>query len=191
MKVIGVIGLNGSGKDELIRYLHDRCDIHVMASGDIVREIAEGRGVTPSRKNLHKISHDYMIRFGEDYFVSILAERISQNDWEGVGITGIRTPEDVQLLRDRFGPEFLLIKVEVSDPYLRYHRIRQRAEARNPEGFDRFLEQDREEREMFRLEDAMRESDFTINNDRNLEFFHKEIDEELIDNVLSADLSCG
>jgi dephospho-CoA kinase len=47
MKVIGVVGLNGSGKDELVDYLHQRCGIPVLSAGDIARDIAAEEGVYP------------------------------------------------------------------------------------------------------------------------------------------------
>ena len=39
-KIVGVAGRNGSGKDEVINYLHERCGIVTISAGDIVREIA-------------------------------------------------------------------------------------------------------------------------------------------------------
>jgi dephospho-CoA kinase len=36
MKVIGVVGFNAAGKDELVDYLHQRCDIPVVSMGDLV-----------------------------------------------------------------------------------------------------------------------------------------------------------
>jgi dephospho-CoA kinase len=44
MRVIGVIGKNGSGKDEVLKYLKDKHNVPFLSTGDIVREIARPGG---------------------------------------------------------------------------------------------------------------------------------------------------
>ena len=39
MIVLGAVGLNGSGKDALIEYLHERHGIQMLSMGDVVREL--------------------------------------------------------------------------------------------------------------------------------------------------------
>ena len=130
-KVVGAVGLNGSGKDALIQYLGDRCGLTVLSLGDVARELAHLEGVTSSRDKLHEVSLKYIERYGEDFFVKVLIEEIDGKVMEKVGVTGIRTPTDVATLRQHFGADFLLIHVKVDNPKLRFERLQQRGEARD------------------------------------------------------------
>ncbi|MCR4394290.1 MAG: AAA family ATPase, partial [Dehalococcoidales bacterium] len=90
MKVIGVIGLNGSGKDEVVKYLNQKHGVPPISVGDLVREIARQRGIAPIRENLDNITREYFKRFGEGYFMRAIVDVIRQNHWETAGISGIR-----------------------------------------------------------------------------------------------------
>jgi dephospho-CoA kinase len=186
MKVIGAIGLNGAGKDELVDYLHRRCSIPVLTVGDVPREIAEEEGIEPTRENLHEVSERYMAHYGEDYFTRRIIKRIEESGWTAVGISGIRTPTDVQALRDRFGPELLLVYVEVTDPYTRYKRTKRRGKARDPDAYEEFKRQEKAEEEMFRMSETIEEADVTINNDDSLEAFHQRIEATIVRQALSG-----
>jgi len=120
MKVIGVVGHNGSGKDEVVKYLHSRRGVPFLSSGDIVREIASKEGLEPTRANLQEISDRYFRKFGKGYFIKLVADQIHKNGWEVAGISGIRSLDDVVVSRDAFGDGFTLINVYVSDPRTRY-----------------------------------------------------------------------
>jgi dephospho-CoA kinase len=116
MNVIGVIDRSASGKDELLDYLQERCDLPVLSVGDIARELAEEEGLAPTRGHLHKISQEYLEHHGPRYFAERLIERIEREGWDAVGITGIGTPVHVTTLRERFGQHLLLVYVKVGDP---------------------------------------------------------------------------
>jgi len=191
MKVIGVVGLNGSGKDELVDYLHQRYGVPVLSAGDIARDIAAEEGVYPTRANLHDISQRYIAQYGKDYFMKRLIERIEKKRWKAVGITGIRTPTDVRTLQEHFGEDFFLVHVEVSDPRIRYERTKQRGEARDPRTYEEFLQQDKTEEEIFQISEAIQYADITINNNGSLEAFHRKIKESVVQEILSDEVVCG
>ena len=174
MIVIGAVGLNGSGKDALIEYLHERHGIPVLSMGDLVREMAAQRGMRPTRSNLHEVSQQAIEQHGADFFAEKLIAQIEDKPWGVVGITGIRTPADVRAFRKRFGNDFILVYVRVSDAHTRFERVQRRDEARDPQSYDKFLEQDREEMEIFQIEETIKKADITIDNGSSLrEFYHK------------------
>ena len=176
MRVFGAIGLNGSGKDEVIKYLNKRYGIPFVSLGDMVRQIAAQKGIPPTRGNLHSISGEYIQQFGKDYFMKLVIKQIEENRWEKAGVTGIRTPEDVQVLRDYYENCFVLFHVYVSDPYIRYERTRMRGEQRDPKTYQEFLEQDMKEEELFRVREAVRLADFSLNNEGSRDDLHHKLD---------------
>ena len=63
MKIIGVIGQNGSGKDEVLKYLRAKYKSAVSYPPEIwFREIAAREGKEPTRENLQEISQRYFHR---------------------------------------------------------------------------------------------------------------------------------
>jgi dephospho-CoA kinase len=176
MKVIGVIGQNGSGKDEVLKYLKAKYDIPFLSTGDMVREIAAKEGKEATRENLQEISERYFREFGRGCFVKLTAEKIRRNGWKIGGITGIRSLEDVQVLKSAANKDFILINVYVSNPEVRYDRMRQRGEGRDPHSYEQFLQNDKAEEELFHIQSASQYANYSISNDGTLDDLHKEID---------------
>ena len=176
MKIIGVIGQNGSGKDEVLKYLREKHNVPFLSTGDMVREIAAKEGKEPTRENLQEISQRYFQEFGRGCFVQLAAENIQRNGWLIGGITGIRSLDDVNVLRNIFGKDFILINVSVSNPEIRYRRMFKRDEDRDPHTYEQFLRQDAAEEELFHIQSAAQDADYTIGNDGTLNDLHCEID---------------
>ena len=190
-KVVGVVGLNGSGKDALLKYLKERCGLEILSLGDVARELAHLEGVKYSRDKLHEISQKYVDKYGPDFFVKVLIEEIYKKGLDKVGITGIRTSTDLDALKERFGADFLLIHVEVGDPRLRFERLRERGEARDPKTYEDFLIQEKSEKELFQLEEAMGRAEVTVQNAGTLDDFHREIDRLISEQQFFQDLDCS
>jgi len=176
VKVIGAVGQNGSGKDEVVKYLHTCYGAPFLSTGDIVREIAAKEGLEPTRTNLQDISERYFRKFGKGYFVRLLADQIYKNDWKIAGISGIRSSDDVAALKNAFGENFFLIHVYVSDPHNRYARTCKRGEGRDPHTYEQFIQQDSAEEELFHIKEATEYADYSLSNDGTLDDLHKAID---------------
>ena len=52
VRVIGAVGQNGSGKDEVLKYLRSKYGMAFLSTGDVVRDIAAKEGVEPTRDHL-------------------------------------------------------------------------------------------------------------------------------------------
>jgi dephospho-CoA kinase len=182
MKVIGAVGQNGSGKDEVLKYLKACYGVPFFSTGDMVREIAAQEGVEPTRDNLRAISERYFRERGEGCFVKLLAERIRRDGGQLVGISGIRSLVDVHILQEVFGDAFVLINVSVSDPRQRYERMVQRGEERDPKLYEQFLMQDKAEEALFHITEAGAQADHVISNDGSIADLHKAIDRLVSDN---------
>lgn len=184
MKIIGVIGQNGSGKDEVLKYLRTKYAMPFLSTGDIVREIAVKEDKEPTRENLQEISQRYFREFGRGYFVKQAVEKIRDQGWETGGITGIRSLEDVQILKRRLNKDFILINIYVSDPKIRYQRMLDRGEERDPHNYSQFLQNDRVEEEIFHIQSASQYANYSICNDGTLDDLRKEIDKLVTENSL-------
>jgi len=176
MKIIGVIGQNGSGKDEVLKYLRAKYGVPFLSTGDMVREIAAKEGKEPTRENLQEISERYFREFGRGCFVKLAAEKIKQNGWAVGGISGIRSADDVKVLKGALGGDFILVNVYVSNLKVRFERMQARHEGRDPHSYDQFLSNDKAEEEIFHIRAASKSADFPVSNDGMLGDLHREID---------------
>jgi dephospho-CoA kinase len=183
LKVIGAVGKIGSGKDAAIKYIAGKRSLRMFSIGDIARDIARNEGLPATRKNLQMITEKYYEKFGRTYFIEETIRRIERAGCEQMLITGIRAPTDVTTLREHFHDDFVLICV-TADEQKRFQRLLQRRESRDPKTWQQFLEQDRNEENIFRLDEACKLADYKIQNEGTLEELHKKID-EIIEKTLS------
>jgi dephospho-CoA kinase len=176
MKVIGVVGEIGSGKDEVLRYLREKYGVPYLSTGDIVRKMARERGVEGTRENLEAISRRCFQDMGKGCFVRMAGDEISRQDWKVAGISGVRTPDDVELLRKTFGKDFILVRVDIKDPLVRFGRVRKRSEERDPLTYEAFQLQDKKEEEIFNIGKAVTMADCAVDNSGPLASLHAEIE---------------
>ena len=184
MKIIGAVGQNGSGKDEVLKYLKSTYNVPFLSTGDVVRSIAAKEGVEPTRENLGKISARYFDEKGKGCFVKMLADKLKQSGWPVAGITGIRSLDDVTILKNIFGNDFILFRVFVNDPQVRFARMVRRAEGRDPVSFEQFSQQEEYEENLFKISEAENQADYSLSNDTSLAGLHRQIDEIIIKNKI-------
>jgi dephospho-CoA kinase len=184
MKVIGVIGKNGSGKDEVLKCFRDKYGVPFLSTGDIVREIAAGEGLKPTRENLQAISDRYFKERGEGCFVKMVIDKIRENGWKVAGISGVRSPKDVAILRSELGLNFVLMYVYVTDSHVRFERMLKRGEGRDAKAYEQFLQQDADEEKLFNIEKAAAKADYSLSNDGSLGDLRIAIDNLVTDDRL-------
>lgn len=173
---MGVAGRIGSGKDEVLKYLKSRYGIPYISTGDLVRSLAAREGLAPTRENLDIISERCFIEKGKGCFVRMAVEEIKKKGWKIAGISGIRAPADVTVLKELLGNSFILLKVDIPDARLRFKRVQERREKRDPSTFEEFLVQDSSEEELFHVSKTLSMANYTLKNDGTLEDLHRSID---------------
>jgi dephospho-CoA kinase len=187
MKIFGVVGQNGSGKDEVVKYLRDLYGIPFLSSGDMVRALAAKRRLEPTRENLGRLTDEEFRLNGPGIFIKRVAEEITRQGWQQAGITGIRSPDDVALLRQAFGSCLTLVEVYVTDPRRRFERMTRRGEGRDPLDYRQFLDQDEAEEKRFRLKKTASLADFHLANNGTLDDLRQAIGALLSSRRLLAD----
>jgi len=176
VKVIGVVGRIGSGKDEVLKYLRVKYGVPYISTGDLVRDMAAKEGIAPTRENLDIISERCFLQKGKGCFVRMAAGEILKKGWKVAGISGIRAPADVNILKELFGPDFILLRIDITDPKLRFQRIRHRHEKRDTDSYEEFLVQDHSEEELFHISKTVALSDYALKNDGTLDDLHRQVD---------------
>lgn len=182
MKLIGLSGTNGSGKDTVGYLLAEKHNYLFVSVSDLLRVECRHRGLDVSRKNLRMISAEWRREFGLGVLVDKALElaESSSKHYDGVVACPMRNIGEAQHLKDLGGT---LIWVD-ADPRLRYERIQSADRGRAYEDdttYEQFLTD--EETEMHPADQSdpsilnmvgVRDlADVTILNESDLEYLQK------------------
>ncbi len=175
---IGLAGLNGAGKGEVIRHL-ERWSFHSVSLSDVIRQDLAEDELEPTRAHMIERGRALRERLG----AGALAERVIGGLAPNCNhvIDSVRTPAEVETLRA--AGDFRLWWIE-APAKIRFERIRQRARSGDAETFEAFEAQQARELEsrdpagqqLLRVRDL---ADELIPNSRDLEALHRRLDDLL------------
>ncbi|HVO86451.1 MAG TPA: AAA family ATPase [Candidatus Binatia bacterium] len=148
MKILGIAGTNGSGKDTIGDILADRYGWLAVSVSDFLRQEAKKRNLPIEREVLRSISAQWRQEFGLGVLVDKAVDKFKKENKEGKyqGLVAIpmRNPGEAQHLKDLGGT---LIWVD-ADPKVRYQRIYSRARsAEDKKTFEEFIQEEKDEME--------------------------------------------
>ena len=174
MRVIGFVGLPGSGKSEAATVATEQ-SIPVVTMGDVIREACRDRGLDPAVHH-GEIAQQLREEGGPaaiaDRSLPLIEDALEESD--AVVVDGIRSDAEVERFEAAFGDDFTLVRVEAPDE-ARAERLDLRGrDAGADEGGESLAERD--ERELgFGMGRAMEEADVTIENAGTLEAFRERV----------------
>ncbi len=177
--ILGVSGLNGAGKGEVVRFLEAR-SFYAHSLSDVIRDELRERGLEESRELMIETGNAIRAADGPGGLAKRLAARLVSD--RNYVIDSVRHPAEVELLRALTG-RFRLIWVD-ADEAVRLERIRARARSGDPTTLE----------DLRRLEGAELGSDdpstqqllavrelaeFSVDNAGNLDDLHETLQEIL------------
>ncbi len=177
--ILGVSGLNGAGKGEVVRFLEAR-SFYSHSLSDVIRDELRERGLEESREQMIETGNAIRAAEGPGGLATRLASRLVSD--RNYVIDSVRHPAEVEVLRALTG-HFRLIWVDAGEA-IRLERIRARRRSGDPTTLD----------ELRRLEGAelgsddpstqqllaVRElADFSLDNGASLEALHGALQEIL------------
>ncbi|WP_299234166.1 AAA family ATPase [Natronomonas sp.] len=172
MRVIGTVGLAGSGKGEFAA-VAETTDVPVVTMGDVIRAECRDRGLDPAEHH-----GEVAASLREERGPTAIAEaslphiEAALERSETVVVDGIRSGTEVDVFEDRFGAAFVLVGIEA--PFeLRKERLDERGRDDVESGEALAA---RDERELgFGLRDALQRADVTIENTGSLDRFRRRV----------------
>ena len=171
MRVIGVVGLPGSGKSEAAA-VADELGIPVITMGDVIRQACRDRGLDPASHH-GEVAQALRNEGGKaaiaEKSVPMIEEALVAYDT--VLVDGIRSDAEVDRFVEAFGDDFTLVRVEA--PFeVRAERI----DARGRDDTAAESLGERDERELgFGMGEAMDRADVVVENTDSLEAFHDRV----------------
>jgi dephospho-CoA kinase len=144
IKLIGIAGTNGSGKDSLGHMLQERHSWLFVSVSDLLRDEARKRGLPIEREVLRTISAEWRRKYGLGVLVDKAVALLNKSGDKYTGVVAIpmRNPGEAQRVKDLGG---LLLWVD-ADPKIRYQRIYSRKRsAEDNKTFEQFLREEHDE----------------------------------------------
>lgn len=189
MKVYGIAGTNGAGKDLVADFLRDKYGFFAASATDMLADGLRQKGWPIDRSHKSKLSAEWRRQYGMSAIVDRAWEQYSavKNQYQGFVVGSLRHPGEVDKIHQLGGQ---VIWVD-ADPKVRYNRIRSANRGNNKGSeddvsFEDFLAQ--QEREMHPVGDdatlniaAVKElSDITImNNGHDIAEFVRNLEDTL------------
>lgn len=145
MKLIGLSGTNGSGKDTVGQILADKHNFLFISMTDMLREEALSRKLDTSREVLRTISAEWRRESGLgvliDKSVDYYEKQGGDNRYAGLVVASLRNPGENDRVHDLGGK---VIWID-ADPKIRYERITSRQRADDQITYEEFLEHEQAE----------------------------------------------
>jgi dephospho-CoA kinase len=144
MKIIGIGGTNGSGKDSIGEMLVERHGWLAVSLSNFLREEAKKRGLPIEREVLRTISAEWRRKYGPGYLTekAVGLFNDSGKKYKGLVVIPMRHPGEAEKIKEHGG---VVVWVD-ADPKVRYEHINgRRRSAEDDKTYEQFLAEEQAE----------------------------------------------
>lgn len=181
--IIGIVGLQGSGKTEVASKLVEEGAARVRM-GNIVWKEIENRDLEVNEENVGLVANELREKEGMSAIakrcIPIIREKGKES--KAVVVDGIRGIAEVEKYKEEFGEDFVLLSIESSEE-TRYERIKDRKREDDIQDFEKFKEKDTRELN-WGMKEAMESSDYKVSNEGTL-YKLKEKTSKIFEEIIS------
>lgn len=179
MIIIGITGTLGAGKGTIVDYLQEKFHFEHFSVRKYLTKILLEQGIEPNRDNFTVLANKLR---AENNSPSFLIEKLyneAEKSNKNCIIESIRTVGEIKVLREK--SQFYLLAVD-ADPKLRYERIVLRKSETDKIDFDTFIANEQREYDSAdpnkqNLSACIKEADFVLENNTDLENLQKQVDQ--------------
>ena len=189
MKIIGIGGMNGSGKDTVAKYLSEKFGFLNASATEMFLEELKKRGWPPDRESKRKLSAEWRREFGLGVIVDKGVELYNADPkkYKGLAVGSLRNPGEADRVHELGG---IMLWVD-AEPSIRYERIQKNLAERKGthveenKTFEEFLAEEKAEMKhsgdaaTLSMGDVKARADITLDNSANVDSFKKTIEKAL------------
>lgn len=123
MKLLGLSGTNGAGKDSVAELLAREYNYLFISVSDLLRDELAIRGMTTERHNMRELSAEWRRKYGLGVLVDRAVEEYNSkggsNKYAGLVVSSIRNPGEIDKIHELGGK---LVWID-ADAKIRYDRL--------------------------------------------------------------------
>ena len=182
MKVIGLIGTIGSGKDIVREILEKKFNtVSVILSDLLETNALKKRGIKITRTMQQNLGDELRQKYGTHVLAKIAIDFMKKTSEIKI-IDGIRNPGEVDFLRQQFSDDLKLIAIDAPQQ-VRFERIVKRNRDSDPKTWEEFVAVDERDQGKDQPEygqkvrKCIEMADVVIQNDGSLEELKKKVEE--------------
>lgn len=185
MKIIGIAGTNGSGKDTVSVMLKERYSYFVASATEMLEAELKKRGLPLEREQKRTVGNEWRRKYGVSAIVDKAVEQAAAAGKDVLIVGSLRNPGEADKVHELGG---IVVWVD-ADPKVRYQRITSvdRGRVEDNKTFEQFLAEEEAEMEShgdgeagLNMSAVKAKADVVIeNNDSDIEAFKNLAEERL------------
>jgi dephospho-CoA kinase len=167
--IIAITGMPGAGKG-LVSKVAKEIGFPIFVLGDVIREEANAKGISPTQKNLGRLTLEIREKEGEGVVAKRLLSKMKSEKVKLVIVEGVRSLNEIEEFEK--GYKTMILGVHTS-PEERFQRLVRR-KSDDPKKWEEFVERDRRELKVG-IGDVLALSDIMVINESTKEEFKNKI----------------
>lgn len=160
-KALGIVGMPGSGKSIAVEVAKS-FSVPVITMGNVVREVAESKGITLSPSELGNLALELRREGGNAAIANMCLPKIMELRSDSLLIDGLRSMSEVDTFKTRVNKLFI-VAIHVS-PRTRFDRLKRRGRPDDPKTWTDFRQRDLREIEIG-MSEVIALADFMVINE--------------------------
>lgn len=167
MIYIGTAAYCGSGQDTLADEICRLYNFQKYSIGDYFKQLAYERNVIPTRENLQKIRIEIDEYHNRDFIPIQISDYLLTLNKNTI-ITGLRTTNELNIFRNKLNLYFIFV---FADKDIRYQRILNRNDTKDPKTLADIIRQEKIELDLFDIQTLEDRCDFKFIFNQTLDEF--------------------
>jgi dephospho-CoA kinase len=179
MKIVGLAGTNGSGKDTVGQILAEDYGFFVVSATAMLEDELKKRSLEFERENKRKVGNEWRASYGLSAIVDKAIEQAKTNGADKLVVGSLRHPAEAEKVKELNG---IVIWVD-ADSHVRYERIQEnnRGRVEDKKTFEQFLQEEQDE--MYSTGDAAEISGAEVKKLADVSIENNGTREELLEQI--------
>jgi dephospho-CoA kinase len=179
-KIIAIVGMAGSGKTEITKYLIEKLGCPKIYLGKHTFDRMEKEGLEVSYKNERMIREKIRSELGMGAYAKLslsdIKEKLKEHSF--LILESLSSWAEYKIIKEKYGDSFAVVSSHAS-PRIRFARLIKRKKERPMKDWEEFQARDYTELEGLEKGGPIAMADYLVVNEKSLGYLHEKLDDFL------------